>query len=261
MNKSPFSVNPVTHYDKAQYPSSEDLIEKVENEEPAIKRPHFVIYFLSLLLVFGLVIGLSGCYSRSEYPGFGTRDCESSHLHCVDDFTLEFCEEGDLVQQNCQDYCYENFDEFSVTFGCSESAADPCQCDIVDGGAPMCTEDDIWCIDENTVSICNEYDYTRYYCNDYCADFYGADYYSFGCDESDENFCQCEYGIIDGEPAYCPGGDIICTDEETVGFCNGSEYVTQNCEEYCDEHFGTEYFSTGCDPEAVDPCLCIFEVP
>jgi len=135
-------------------------------------------------------------------------ECTPGEFACWDDDTVAFCDEDSWswTEWNCDDYCTETLGEYSFSRGCNDEADDPCQCeyDIVDGDIAECTPGDfVSCKDEETAFVCddNSWSWSEIECAEYCTDNFGSDYYSTGCDaESEDNFCGCEYGIVDGEP-------------------------------------------------------------
>jgi hypothetical protein len=96
-------------------------------------------------------------------------------------------------------------------------------------------------------------------CQEVCKNTFGSDYSSRGCDADAEDPCLCEYDIIDGDPAVCTPGDMICMDENTVGICQEDQwsYQEQDCDDFCLENYGEDYYSEGCNsdnPENI--CTC-----
>ena len=119
-----------------------------------------------------------------------------------------------------------------------------------------CYPNDLYCADDATVFICGDR-WEEVDCNALCQETHGLDWYSEGCNAEAEDPCQCVYGMLDGEPVECPPGDVICYDDQNVGVCTeGGWYESQECELVCDESFGPESTSMGCDATADDPCLC-----
>ena len=65
-------------------------------------------------------------------------------------------------------------------------------------------------------------------------------------------------GGPDGPDPECDPGDIVCDALGNVSFCDadGQAWTTANCNEYCVETRGQDYWSMGCNTAAEDPCLC-----
>ncbi len=136
-------------------------------------------------------------------------ECTPGGVACWDDETVAFCNQDSYswTEQNCNDYCLEVNGPDYHSNGCNAQADDPCQCeyDIIEGIWVECTPGEFTCVDEDTASVCSA-DYMGWEnvdCIEYCTDNFGDDYYSTGCkeDNSQDNICGCEYGMVDGEPA------------------------------------------------------------
>jgi hypothetical protein len=227
-----------------------------------------------------------GCYLRTDYHpdppepqtdggpggdgGDGDADgdgglppaCDDGALRCADSSTVETCESGEWVAESCGEICAEAYGPMGYSLGCDAAADDPCQCmdDIIAGEMVVCTPGDIMCLDEWTLGRCDDaaWDWVPQDCNTYCAETFGYDYYSLGCDTDAEDPCMCEYGIIDGDMPMCEPGDMICLDDATLGVCGDDswDYVPVDCDERCVEQNGAGYTSPGCDLAAEDPCQC-----
>ncbi len=66
----------------------------------------------------------------------------------------------------------------------------------------------------------------------------------------------------DGPDPSCTPGGVWCEDMGTVVFCDsdGLSSTAYDCSTYCAETAGPDYYSTGCDAEAADPCLCEYGI-
>lgn len=117
----------------------------------------------------------------------------------------------------------------------------------------------LWC-DNLTLYACKDdgSGWISQDCNAYCEETLGFGGYSTGCDFQADDPCMCEYDIILGDMPACTPGDIQCFDEKTLATCddNGWEWVTQDCEEYCNQTYGIDAYSLGCDAQAEEPCQC-----
>jgi hypothetical protein len=117
-----------------------------------------------------------------------------------------------------------------------------------------------YCDEAGNLVVCNDdgESWTPQDCNATCVDQHGSRGYSTGCDAQADDPCQCEYDIIDGDIAECTPGEVQCRGEETVAFCqeNGWEWLETECGDYCQEIYGNEAYSLGCNAEAEDPCQC-----
>ena len=116
-----------------------------------------------------------------------------------------------------------------------------------------------WC-DNLTLYTCKDdgSGWTDQDCDAYCQDTLGFGGYATGCDIQADDPCQCEYDIIVGEMTECTPGDIVCKDEMTLATCDqhGMTWTEQNCEDFCNETYGYDAYSRGCDAQAEEPCQC-----
>ena len=155
----------------------------------------------------------------------------------------------------------------SYTNGCDAEADDPCMCeyDIIDGDIAECTPGDFYCLDDQNVAICNDdyWSWTEQNCNDYCHEVHGPEYSSYGCDSQAEEPCDCVYDVMDGMIAECTPGESYCVDDDTVVVCDDDEYswTEHDCDAYCTDTFGEDYYATGCDAEnQTNPCGCEYGI-
>jgi hypothetical protein len=268
MSQGQFKVKPVRSYEEAHYfaaPADEPA------ERAADERPHPLTLTLLLLLILGIGVGLIGCYMRTDLtpdppepdggPDGDPPDppiCDEGALRCADDWTLEICNDDAWHAQSCHEICNED-DPWGYSNGCNAEADDPCQCeyDMIAGVQVECYPEDVYCVDERQVYTCEDYSPVIMDCDDWCVEQYGPDYASEGCDGTAEEPCQCFYNILEGDPIWCAPGDVICLDEETLGVCENEDYVAFDCDERCQETYGPDAHSAGCDATAEDPCLCI----
>jgi hypothetical protein len=128
-----------------------------------------------------------------------------------------------------------------------------------DGGPPPgCDDGALRCADPSTVSQCVDGEWVAEACGDVCLEELGAMAYSLGCDATAADPCQCMDDIMAGEPIVCTPGDIMCLDDWTLGRCDEAawDYVPQDCNTFCVETYGYDYYSQGCDATAADPCQC-----
>lgn len=272
MSQELFKVKPVQSYDEPHYFAAPvDEVEDAADEQ----RLHPLATVVLALLVFGLALGMIGCYMRTEFhdddpqpdggPDGDPPDpplCDDGALRCADDWTVELCDENAWSAQSCDDYCLENMGPGSYSMGCNAEAEDPCQCeyDILDGIDVGCYPGDVRCVDDWTVETCEEGYPEVQSCHDWCVEQYGWEYTSERCDASSEDFCNCVYGMVDGGMVECTPGDIFCSDEETIATCDESRggYSYVNCDEHCVELFGEGTASEGCDETNTDnPCSCV----
>jgi hypothetical protein len=122
------------------------------------------------------------------------------------------------------------------------------------GDDPECLPGLVVCRGDTGASICNDdgESWNNLDCNDYC----GPEATAVSCDAEAANPCQCEYDIGECEP-----GDVACENDYTVSFCGEDEtWSHQDCYEYCQENFGWDYWSWGCDAQAEDPCQCQYDI-
>lgn len=268
MSQGQFQVKPVQHYEGAHYFAAPDDESSGRHVE---EKPHPLTVTLLMLLVLGIGIGLIGCYMRTDYspetpdsgpdgdPDGDPPGCDDGALRCVDDYVLEICGDGEWQERDCNEVC-TNEEGFGYSAGCNAEADDPCQCeyDIPAGVPAVCSPSEVNCADVNTLEYCEDGEFVTQNCDDWCLEQYGDFSYSAGCDESADELCQCEYDILEGEPAMCLEGDLICIDEETAGICDSVawDYVHVDCEDWCQETYGPDAHSGGCDESHTEPCIC-----
>lgn len=270
MNNDFFQVKPVTSYDGARYPSAYAGASDGEMEETH----HPLTLLLALVLVLGLMVGLIGCYQRSDYvpetpepdggPGDGgpDPDCDDGEVRCHDGRTVQRCQDEEWTSQSCDDYCRDNYGPDAYSEGCDAEAADPCQCqyDIIGGVVAECEPGDIMCQDEGTLLVCEGgYDYVTYNCHERCREEHGPEWSSAGCDTDADDPCQCFYDVLEGDAPVCTPGDMYCRDDGTIMICEDDMLVSRSCDDLCREEHGEGWSSAGCDVEADDPCQCEFD--
>jgi hypothetical protein len=259
MDKYSFEVRPVASY-RTGYPGSGD-------GGAAAEPPGGGTLVVLALLVLGLSLGLIGCYLKVDVTpeppepvpvcGGGDDGPWPNQPVCRDG-DLEYCEGSNVVTRNCDEHCESGM---GYSNGCDAQAADPCLCqyDIVAGSPPPVMPDELRCVDDWTLEQCEGYECQQRSCDEVCQETHGYDWYSLGCDLSVEDPCQCEYGLIGGEPVYCEPGELLwCIDENTVERCDDEGVpTTQNCADLCREDFGDFYESDGCDAAQPDNiCGC-----
>jgi hypothetical protein len=275
--KNEFKVRPVSTYSGARYPST--WYKSPPDEEEQTKH-HPLHILLALVLVMGLAIGVIGCFAEYKsdpcalglLPKNPNGSCDPPDpddeciggLNWCDNLILYTCKDDGSGWTNldCNAYCEETLGFGGYAVGCDIQEDVPCQCeyDIIAGEMTECTPGDIVCKDEITLATCDQHGMTwnEQNCHDFCTATHGHNYYSRGCDMQAEEPCQCEYDIIEGDMPACTPGDIQCVDESTMATCdeNGWDWVTKNCEEYCNETYGIDAYSLGCDAQAEEPCQC-----
>jgi hypothetical protein len=279
MHDKAFEVKPVVRYEGAKYPAAPG-----PDDSPSEERTHPVVLLVTLLLLVGITVGLVGCYMRTDYvpetPGIdGGPDgdppepdgdvpepvCDDGEVRCLDTTTAQTCDDGAWVTEDCINYCAGGESEserlwYSGDAYCDASAEEPCVCnyDIEGGVMAECTPGDIMCADDFTLGTCDDgYSYSYQDCNEYCLESFGPEYVSYGCDAAAEDPCECDYDMLEGDPAICTPGDVECWDDTTLAVCNDFYYFDDvACANYCVSMFGPDYVSLGCDAALEDPCEC-----
>ena len=81
-------------------------------------------------------------------------------MYCEDHETAWVCNEDhwSYSSRDCTTWCKETFGEEFTSYGCDADALEPCQCqyDMIDGGMIDCEPGDVWCLDGNLASVCND---------------------------------------------------------------------------------------------------------
>jgi hypothetical protein len=214
----------------------------------------------------------TGCDADAEEPCRCEYDiiagepdpCYPNDLYCSDEWHLVLCSD-EWREVDCNTYCQEQHEGSSEWYsnGCDQNnAADPCQCEygMVDGGMPECEPGDVMCVNDRTAAVCTDsHEMREINCDQYCRDEHDGDpdWYSNGCSTSAEDFCQCEYGMLDGEMMECTPEDIRCIDDETFQTCQDGMFIVERCDDICLERYGDGAFSEGCDTSLDEPCRCI----
>jgi hypothetical protein len=122
--------------------------------------------------------------------------CTPDELYCADDWNVTFCDvpEGETWGTpdtiSCHAYCQRTRGTDWTSFnGCDASLGEYlCQCaeDIIDGGIAMCTPDELRCLGDGELAICNDESFFDYYfCGDVCVTELGEGAISLGCDDTD----------------------------------------------------------------------------
>lgn len=189
-------------------------------------------------------------------------ECEPGDMACNDDGNLAICTDDYYFEHvNCAEECTESFGVDYFTYGCdAENEVNPCLCEYgqIDGGMVECSPEEVYC-DDNSLVTCPDYYPIYTECDTYCSETYGPDYYSLGCDAEAEDPCQCEYGMIDGDWVECLPEDVSC-DGNSMVTCDDYYPVYTDCDTYCSETYGPDYFSMGCDAEQEEPCQCEYGI-
>ena len=216
--------------------------------------------------------------------------CLPGEYYCQSDSVLAFCEEegGEFQEYNCNEYCQQQHGNDAYSGGCDNAANDPCQCEYdstdglpvgdvdysIDGDIDnaICTLGESHCDEQDNLYVCESLSegYVKYFCENYCVEEFGADYVSYGCDAQDtQNPCQCEYGIIEGEPIECYVGEDQCADDYNLNRCTPYDdsdpadhqgepgyYQSMSCNDWCYETYGYDYYSLGCYEGGTELCNC-----
>jgi hypothetical protein len=124
--------------------------------------------------------------------------CDEGDFYCTEDDSISICDASGMhVEKTCDEYCEEEWgsDLFISGSNCSDSTTDePCDCyyGVLDGAVAECTVDDIICVSDKTLGVCEDgYTYSNTRCEEICANENNST--SAGCDtENKENPCLCE---------------------------------------------------------------------
>jgi hypothetical protein len=144
-----------------------------------------------------------GCSAEADDPCLCEYDvldgaapyCEPGDVFCVGETTVEICDEWNSpITHECAEYCVEQLGPEAISYGCDETAEDPCLCSysMDDGGRSLCTPGDIFCSDDHTLRVCTEdYGYAYHDCDEYCVEVFGEGAVSDGCDATSDDPCLC----------------------------------------------------------------------
>lgn len=61
-------------------------------------------------------------------------------------------------------------------------------------------------------------------------------------------------------PPDCEDGLIRCVDDLTIATCVAEEWQERSCEEVCNETYGIDAYSEGCDASSDNPCRCEYDI-
>jgi hypothetical protein len=140
------------------------------------------------------------CQCEYDIIDGGIGLCMEDDFYCGEDSTINVCNDSSTDYENitCSDWCTVEFGEGFVPRGdgCIDSDTNnPCGCDydMMDGFAGECTLDNLICVSDTVVGICDENQEYKYFrCDELCKDEFGYEYSSTGCDNDPENPCKCE---------------------------------------------------------------------
>ncbi len=120
---------------------------------------------------------------------------------------------------------------------------------------PPCESGEQACLSEEEFKACDEDGaWQAKDCDEFCEEELGYGYISDGCnEETAENICQCRYDMIEGDWA-CMDGEEYCSSEETLQICEDGAFEPVDCQDYCVETFGNDYYSKGCETEGACEC-------
>ncbi len=211
-----------------------------------------------------------GCNAQDpdDFCSCVEKNCiEDGPVACDEDGQLVTCEEGELKTVSCWNECppypEEDYSLALVDAYCDDDAEGLCVCeyDTFDGGMYECYPEDKQCKDSNTLLVCNDdFYYEEISCEDYCAQEFGPEYFSWGCDIEAEDPCQCEYGMTPGIIASCTPGEVYCPSLQHVAICEAGmdAHMIFTCEEYCVRYFGEDAYPTeACDEtNSSNVCSC-----
>ncbi len=233
----------------------------------------------------------SGCECEYDMLLGVMVECTPGEVYCLDNETVQVCDDTSMFQyKTCEEYCESQFgEEYQPSSICDEDqSGNLCDCqlpdgdidgdvdgdgeDIPDGDLAYCTSGEMYCEDGSKLFVCENPSewFTMYLCEDYCVEEFGADYVSYGCDAEDtQNPCQCEYGIIEGEPIECFVGEDQCADDYNLNRCTPYDdsdpadhqgepgyYQSMSCNDWCYENYGYDYYSLGCYEGGTELCNC-----
>ncbi len=299
MKDETFRLRPVRRYSQARYGS--------ESGENLVAHACWLARFfprkmvgkaIALLLAGGLALGVSACLEDPavNFQEDGDTDgeqvdgdmdgtlCESDGLlRCGDDANAWVCKDGAEEEIDCNEFCKEKYGADFISYGCDDTDEDNfCQCDydMIEGVAPECQPGDLMCVEDNgTLAICTDEYYFEYVdCDTYCVEEYGPDFISMGCNVEADEPCQCEYGVLPGEPVECFVGEEGCLNATDLTRCipYGDEDPADHegepgymesitCDDYCAETYGPDWYSPlGCQEDDPDEngelCNCEYGI-
>jgi len=194
--------------------------ERAVPEAPLEEKHHPLTLLLAMVMAMGISLGMIGCYGRSNY----TPD--------------------------------------SPTPPTPDGGPDGGGGDGGDGGLPPgCDEGELQCFDGGELGLCEDGEWRRESCEDICNASGGIDAYSAGCDATAEDPCLCMYDIVDGIEVACGPADTHCADDWTLATCDEyGGYTSVDCNTYCSDTNGPDWYSMGCDTAAEDPCQCQYGI-
>jgi len=138
------------------------------------------------------------CQCEYDIIDGGIGYCDVDDFYCGDENTINVCNDSgtDFVNITCDEYCAAEWgsDMFMSSGTCDDGAEDPCGCfyGMMDGMIAECTLEDVQCISDLAVGVCEDgVDYSWYKCEDVCAEV-DPRAVSLGCDATvPDNPCKC----------------------------------------------------------------------
>ncbi|MBU1535356.1 hypothetical protein KKF84_08540 [Myxococcota bacterium] len=140
------------------------------------------------------------CQCEYDIIDGGIGYCDTDDFYCGDENTINVCNDSQTDYQNltCDEYCAIEWgsDMFMSSGTCDDAQPeDPCNCfyGMMDGMIAECTLEDVQCISDKAMGVCeNGVDFTWYKCDDVCKD-QDPNAVSNGCDAAvADDPCLCE---------------------------------------------------------------------
>ena len=153
--------------------------------------------------------------------------CRTLQRDCVDDNTLQRCEDEQWTTTSCDELCAAGHPEAS-SLGCEPKGLgeDDCACAPPPGG---CLPGESSCVGEDELELCaQDWQWTTLSCSEACAQ--QAALISLGCIEDEGNAsCSCTY-----EGASCTAELSRCIDDSTLASCESGVWSYGDCGDVCE---------------------------
>ncbi len=277
-----FKQRIVTNYNQATYGS--------ESGETIVARACWLSWVfpkkiirraVTLLLAAGLALS-TGCgdnqKNTSNYGRIGGVDTDGvpmrdiscdieGQLACKDPMfypseyenEYEICTNGYLrYGGTCSEYCSANYGPDSYSEGCWGKDPDNfCNCVQVSCD----TDHSLSCESNWNFRKCVDGELQSVSCEEECP-FFKDESFIIGlarayCEPGD-NSCTCDYDHLNSYSMKCSTKSTRCVDDTIWLDCVDEEYVPLDCDDYCWETYGENFFATGCDDEAYEHCQCAY---
>ena len=182
------------------------------------------------------------CQCSEEGP------CSDGATRCMDEETVEVCNQGTWGSVPCADFC-EASDQETNGCGINQATGDQtCLCG--EEKASICSPDYLKCA-ESPINPCGVEGLESFSCRERCEEE-GLAFGECRYDTEQGELCRC----VDQDKELCGGYEPTCIDESTVSVCVDGTEEQATCATLCDK---IGLWSLGCRMDAdrgFETCFC-----